>query len=476
MNTIQKVAKNTSILLISQVITYILAFIFTMYSARYLGVENFGILSFALAFTGVTVLFTDLGLSTLLVREVSRNKDLMRTYIQNILSLKLILGLITFILSILIVKILGYNLEIIQIVAIITLYTIFSTLASSFYALFQTQQRLEYQSIGQILSSLLLLLGALFIIYNKIDILGFALLYLFVSIVIFVYSFIICKWKFIFPKMEINFDFWKILLKNAIPLSIILIFSSIAFRIDTVLLSILDTNLAVGIYSAAYKLIEVLTFFPAVFTASIYPIFSKFHVSSKDSLKNAYTKSFRYLSFIGLPIAVIMTLLADKIIFLVYGTQYIESITVLKIIIWAIPFTFLTYFSGTVMISINKQNVLVKIFFIAMIINVVLNIIFIPSFSYIAASIITIITEFIEVVLISYFLFKFICRIQIKDIIIKPIIASLVMGLFIFNINTNLFLQILIALCVYLVTLFILKTFTEEDIYLFKQIIAMIKK
>ena len=72
----QRIAKNTGVLLASQVVSYIIGFFFVMYTARYLGVEGFGILSFALAFTGIFGVFTDLGLHQLTVREVARDKSL----------------------------------------------------------------------------------------------------------------------------------------------------------------------------------------------------------------------------------------------------------------------------------------------------------------------------------------------------------------------------------------------------------------
>lgn len=476
MNPVQRVAKNISVMFVSQIITYVLAFIFVMYSARYLGVDNFGILSFALAFSGIMIIFADLGLSSLMVREASRNKKLMESYLKNILSLKLILGISTFIISILIVLALGYNLSDIQVIAIITAYTLLTSLSSMFYALFQTFEKLEYQSIGQIITSILLISGALYLIYNKSDLLGFALLYLFVGVIMVLYAFTICKCNYVSPKLEIDFGFWKTLLKMAIPLSVVLIFSTIAFRIDIVILSMLDTNTAVGIYSAAYKLIEVLTFIPAVFTASIYPVFSRFHIYSKNSLKTGYKRSFKYLFLIGLPIATTVSLLADEIILLVYGTQFTGSIIALKILIWAIPFTFLTFFSGTVMISINKQNLLAKIFILAIIMNVVLNVTFIPSYGYVASAVITIITELTEMLLISYFLFKFICKVEIKDTLVKPLIACLVMGLFIFYVHINLLLQIVLAFGVYLVALYLLETFSDDDINLIKQLIPNKKK
>lgn len=476
MNLIQRILKNTGLLLISNIITYGLAFIFMMYSARYLGVENFGIISFALAFSGITVIFADLGLSSLTARDVARDKTLSEKYIKNIGPIKLFLSLFTLISTIAVVFIMGYTIEVIGIVTLITLYSLFGSFSYMFYALFQAHERMEYQAVGLVLNSLLLLGGAIFLIYNKMDVISFALLYFFTGLIVFLYTVIICGWKFILPKMEVDLSFWKTLLKTSLPISLLIILYTITFRVDTVLLSILDGNTSVGIYSAAYRLIEVLIFIPTVFTASIYPVFSRFHVSSEKSLKTGYTTSFKYLAFLGLPIAVGVTLLSDKIIFLIYGAQFTESILALQILIWAIPVIFISYVSGTIMISINKQNAAIKIIIICMIVNIVLNLIFIPSFSFVAASVSTVITELIEMVLFTYFLFKFICKVNIKDTIMKPIIASLIMGLFIFYTDLNFYVQIITAACIYFLTLFALHTFSDEDFNLIRQAIDMKKK
>jgi len=75
-NTVQKIAKNTTVLLVAQVASYLLAFLYIMYTARYLGPASFGIISFALAFTGIFAVFSDLGLRPLTIREVARDKSL----------------------------------------------------------------------------------------------------------------------------------------------------------------------------------------------------------------------------------------------------------------------------------------------------------------------------------------------------------------------------------------------------------------
>ena len=97
MNTVRTLAKNTSVLFLSQMIGYVLAFFYTLYSARYLGTTNFGIISFATAISGLFAIFTDLGLSTLTIREVARDKSRTYKYLGNHGTIKLILSIITMI-------------------------------------------------------------------------------------------------------------------------------------------------------------------------------------------------------------------------------------------------------------------------------------------------------------------------------------------------------------------------------------------
>ena len=76
MNVIQRILKNMGLLLFSQIVAIIFGFFYTIYMARFLGVEGFGIISFAMAFTGIFGVITDFGLNTLTTRDVSRNKCL----------------------------------------------------------------------------------------------------------------------------------------------------------------------------------------------------------------------------------------------------------------------------------------------------------------------------------------------------------------------------------------------------------------
>jgi len=88
MNTIQRIAKNTAALFAAQFVVAILSLVLTVFIARSLGDVIFGKFSFALAFTAIFAVFSDLGYNTLLIREVARDKSQAGKYLNNVLCMR----------------------------------------------------------------------------------------------------------------------------------------------------------------------------------------------------------------------------------------------------------------------------------------------------------------------------------------------------------------------------------------------------
>ncbi len=476
MNTIQKIAKNTSLLFISQIITYVISFITLTYTVRYLSLEDFGILSFALSFAGILVIFTDIGLSSLMTREIARDKSIVKEYTNNIILLKIILVIATIIFSVLLIYFLNYDKQTIEVVLLIVLSFIFNSFTLMFYSIFQAYESMEYQSLGQVLNSIVLFAGIMLAIYFQLNLLDFAMVYFITGVILTLYTIIIYRNMFSFPKISFNREFSKKLIKEALPLSVAMIFFTITYRVDAVMLAIMAGNISVGLYTASYRLMEILTFIPMVFTAAIYPVASNYYVSSHDSLKIVYKKSFEYLTMLSIPIVILVALLADQIILWIYGSQYTGSIIALQILILSIPFIFLTYVYSALMVSINKQKLLLKIVIISMILNISLNLIFIPLYGFVASAFITVLSELSDFALMFFFLSRYLYKIQISKTIFKPLIAGLIMGLFVFYLNINFLILIPLSFIFYFIILILLKTFTKEDFDIIKQLINMKSK
>ena len=468
-------AKNTSVLFVAQMITYVLGFFTTMYMARYLGAEGFGIISLALSITGIFGIVGDLGLSTLIIRDVARDKTLKDRYVTNFAIMKVILICLMFGLITLTVNIIKYPKIVDTVIYLITLSVALNSLGGVLTAIFQANEKMEYLSVNYILNSSLMLLGTVIGMYYKMDVIYFGLLYVISNALVLIPTFLLYVWKFSLPKIEIDLSLWKPAISEAWPFGISGLLVNIYYWVDSVILSVMVGTEVVGWYNASYKIIIVLLFIPSVFNTVIFPVMSQLYVKSKDSIRLIYEKYFKYMAILGIPIGVGTTLLADKIILLIFGNQYIPSIIALQILIWSTVLIFLSSAFTILLQTTNKQVVITKITSINVVLNIALNLTLIPHFSYIGASIVTVITEFSALILGLKAVYSFDYRLPRKEWVnlFRVIFASSLMGIFLIYMrnNLNLFILIIIATLIYFIALYILKEFDNEDITIIKKIL-----
>ncbi|MDO8716341.1 MAG: flippase [Dehalococcoidales bacterium] len=475
MNTTRKIARNTAILTLAEIVSAIISLFFTMYVARYLGAEGFGTLSFALAFIAIFGVFTDIGLNQLMTREVARDKTLASKYLGNVINLKAILAIVTFGLITLTINLLSYPEQTKIVVYFIAGFLVVNTFSVMYYSIFQAYERMEFITLGRVVNALLLLFGALFAVSQGLSVTAFALVYFLSSTASLLFNIAISLWKFAKPKIDIDFGFWKETLKQAWPFGLAGVFSGIYFWIDSVMLSFMKGNEVVGWYNAAYRLVFVLTVIPGVYFTSAFPAMSKYYVTSKESLKLIYEKSIKYMIILAVPIAVGTSLLADKAIMLIFDPGYSNSIIALQILVWAVAFVFISSGFARLFESTNKQLIVTIVAGACAILNVVLNLILIPRYSYIGASAATVTTEFTALTILFIWSFRIgygISGKKIIDIVVKTLAAGAVMGLLVFKLR-DLAIWVLIPLSalLYFIVLFIIRAIDGEDIVLFKQMV-----
>ena len=480
MSTAKTVGKNILVLFVSQIVSMGIGFFYLIFSARYLGPELFGLLTFALAFTGIFGLLLDLGLNNLAIREVARDKSRANEYLSNITFIKLIMGVITFGLTAVVAYSLGYSGETLAVVYLLTLSTIFVAFTASFYAIFQSFERMEYQSIGAILGGLLLLTGAVILIARSAGVVAFAAIYLISNALVLGYSFFISIRKFHLFKVEVDLDFWGPTIRQALPFGLSGFFTTIYFWIDSLMLSLIQGNQAVGWYNAGYRLVFSLLFIPTIFSAAVFPAMSRFHISSRDSLQLMWKKFVRFMLILAIPIAVGTTLLAGRVVPLIFGEGYAPSVAVVQLLIWSLVFIFLNATFVRLFESTNKQIVVTKITGLMVIVNVAINLVLIPKFSYVGASVAILITEVIALVVLfllaerDRYVLK---KTELANIVLKIVGASAIMGLFIAYLqNLNLILVIVSASLLYFGTLYVVKGIEKEDIMLIKSIVQATRK
>ena len=446
--------------------TRVLPALLFIYIARKLGDEDFGKLSFAYSFAGICFIVTDFGLSTILIRNVSRQKELTREYVGNILALKIVLSLICISVIGIFILFTDYPTDVITLLVIFGGVMFFKALIELFCTVLSAHERMDLEAFLKGTNHILLFVSGIAILSVGYGLLGLANVFL----VAFSFSSIIgfCIVDVCIEKIHPSFDlkFWRYILKESLPLALSVIFTVIYFKIDVVMLSIIrGSDSEIGWYSAAMRLIELMGIVPALIVSALFPIVSSLYKESIDSLKGVYKTSFRYLIMIALPIAVGTLLLSEHLIYTIYGEEYVKTIPALKILSLALVFIFVNYILMNILVAVDRQMTNAILAGTCVLVNIALNMCLIPHYGYLGAGTATVITEIVLFALGLYYVAKYICKINIVAVASKPLISVAIMGTFIVwaNAKFNLAFVIVLSVLTYFTCLLLFRFFTKED-------------
>jgi len=472
LSTVQRVAKNICIVIVGNIIFRIISLFVIIFLARYLGTIGFGKYSFVFAYLAFFGIITDLGLQNILVREMSRDEFITAKLIGNVYVIKLILSVFAVILSIAVIKLMHYPTDTATYVYIATFTLPFLSFNEIYAAIFQSNLRMEYDVIAKLSFKVLSAGLIMWIIFAKGTLMQIIIALVFSEMVKTLISYCFSR-KFVRPQFAIDFGLWIYLIKESMPLALSSVIWIIYYQIGIVMLSPMKGDIAVGIYSAAHKLIEPLSLIPIALTMSLFPIMSASFKSSNDRIIKSYRLSIKYLLIIALPIAIGTMFLSDKIVLLIYGAEFANSAAVLQILIWALVFTFSNSVLLQLLISMDKQKLNTLSIGICAITNITLNFILIPIMSYNGAAIATVASNIVLFIASFYFVSEHLGILPIHKIAIKPVIAGLIMGTFVYySTNLNILLVIALAGLVYFTALLLLKTFSKEDWNIVKKAVS----
>jgi O-antigen/teichoic acid export membrane protein len=251
--------------------------------------------------------------------------------------------------------------------------------------------------------------------------------------------------------------------------------ATIFFRIDVLLLKPMRGDTVVGYYSAALKYVDGLLIIPQYFTVAIFPLMSRYAATSRDSLMRAYVLSLRLLLIIALPIAAAMPFIAEGLIMVLGGGEYLpDSMIALQIIIWFLPFSFVNSVTQYVLIAIDQQRFLTRAFLIGVVFNIAANLMVIPTYSYQGAAVVTILSELVLLVPFYYAVRKHLGPVPWISLFWQPTVASAIMaGVMWLLRGIPWLLLIPVGGVVYLVVLALIGGFRQPDMDLLGKLLPL---
>lgn len=390
-------------------------FLFYIFIARVLGKEQFGQYSFAYTFVVLWGFLMDWGFSTMVTKRIVRNKENHQILFHDLFAKEILVSITFLCLAAVSLIFLKIDVGLKVLIGLMLLGMVLDAYLKFFCGVYRAFEAMEYESILVVIQKVLFIfLSTLFIL------IGWPLYSLGIS---FILSYIVSVWlaaEVLRKRFKISLHARgmalsdKAIWKEGFSLCMVAFFTFVYFRIDILMLKYFHGDTEVGIYNAAYILIQGLMLIPMAVLTATFPSFSKGWVSDVPKLQKDYQKSFSLFLELAFFIFLFGFLWADKIISVIYTEAYQASAVNLKLLLIALLFIFPNYVLTQLMVATDSQDRYAFFAICCAFINVGLNFFFIPIYKGMGAAVATIITELTLFILLYLVITKKLARIDVK--------------------------------------------------------------
>ncbi len=401
-----KYFRNTSWLFAEKILRMIVGLSVGVWVTRYLGPEQFGLLSYIVNFVGLFSVISTLGLSGIVVREIVKNKNKNKNnkLIGTAFCIKVVGTVVTLIVVAIVVAFTSndvYTNTLILIVASGVVFQSFNVVDMYFQAKLMNKYVVYVNTITLFISSIVKII----LILNEAQLIAFVYVILFDSVVLaigFIYFFL-TKSNLNIQNLAFNKSIAIDLLRESWPLIFGAFAASIYMKIDQVMIKeIMDTK-SVGYYAAAVRLSDVWLFITVILTKSLAPAIINAKNKSRQLYVSRLQKMYDLLVKIAVIVSIIIFLFSNEIIIVLYGKEYSPSVEILNLYIWSIVFVFLSNGSWLYYTNEKLQKIASMRLFYGAIINIVLNIYLIEIFGLKGAAYATLISYSISSYFVNFF-------------------------------------------------------------------------
>ena len=456
----QIILKNTFWLMLAEGISRFLEFILIIYIIRILGVTEFGKFTFALAFVSMFIVLSDFGLSDIITRDFARDEKEEKEF-PAIFSLKILLSIGTLLLIAASSFVIISDPLIRTMMWLLGASLLFNGFITILCVFFRSRMRMEYEAWVKIFQAIFLAITGFYIIFNFPSAKNLSYGYLIASLVVFIFLILFFSFRIQHLRFIWNRDVWKKFLGRSWPLGFAMIFGSIYLYIDSIMLGFWGQIAEVGWYNAAYKITNAPLVVMALISMSFYPALSKFLKESKERFQKLWNYQMETMIILAMPLMAVGMLVASKIIVFFYGVSFTPSIPVFRLLILVAGINFLYISYGIALVVFNQQKKHLLICLITASVNIILNFILIPRYSFYGAGLATLFSYIVLFVLTIEFSRRFtpiaIFNLKLAKVLAAAAISSIIMFMVIrqplIYYGCNFIILFLIGVAVYFIAL-----------------------
>ncbi len=392
------VIRNSLYNLVAQLLIKLISFGFMIFVVRQLGATQFGKYAIATAFVGVLMVLCDLGLGSYVSREVARDAGQVEKLLGNMMALRFILAIGFIILTTLSAWLLGYEPDIILAIFLGSSSQLLFAVQSTLDAVLIGSQRLGASAFAALINQLVLVVTGTIILLLNFGFVGLSIASLLGILAATLLNSSTIRRRIGRTRLIFTPGVWPDLVKKSLPFGINQFALTVTYRLDSLMLGWFWSNTIVGMYSAAYNLIFTLVTISNSVNLALFPHMSRQYTDDPEKARQNFGRYMRFLFILSLPMATIGTVLADELALLLFSKAYTQSGLALRILVWALPLMFLNELLGYIAATIGQERDMAKLRMINAFSNIGLNLVVIPNFGLLGASITTVLTEAIGII------------------------------------------------------------------------------
>ena len=377
---------------------------------------------------GIFRILPDLGMSYASTLDISRDRSVASRLAGNLLGFQAVLSVITLALCLGLGRLLFED-ETWTAVAVLSFDLVLKSLKSTLRWLLKAHEAFAAEAVSLLLErTALLAFGALAMLRGG-GVRAFVLVFVLVRLVDAAGLFAFVHARVTRLALRGDTRTWGELMRKGLPFAYAALMITIFFQVDRVMLERMRGLVEVGWYSTPVFVLEGLTLVPRILGYALIPTMAVLHGTSPSTVTELYRRGSKYLLIAGLPVAAFGLLASDGFIPVLVGGDYGPSIEVAQILLPGAVFMFLSNFGETTLACINRWRTIVIVSTVAVVLNIVLNLLWIPSAGHLGAARATLVTEAAYFLMGAWALHRYGHRVAWMSMAGRPLLAALAFAL-----------------------------------------------
>jgi O-antigen/teichoic acid export membrane protein len=395
-SVLRRVAWNTAAQGAGKAVVLAIGLASVVITTRYLGAADYGKVALAFAFVQMLGVLADVGLLTVVVREISRDPASTDRLVGNALLLRLALSLGVLCLAALASLVLPWDGDVRVAVLIAGVPFVLGLVNSALVAVLQARLRMDRAVVADVVGR-----AASFAALVVVVTLDGGFYAVVATAAVGAAMTLLVTWAIVRreadPRPRAERSVWRSLLVTALPVGAALAVSEVYFRLDTLLVAAFRPYEEVGLYSLSYRIVELIGILPAIVMTSLFPLLSRYLKDSPERAARTVDAAGDLFVALGVPIAAGGLIVAPELVRAIGGDEFAGAADPLRLLLFAVALAFVSGLFGHTLIAGGRQRSALRLGLAALAFNLVLNLALVPPFGIEAAAAVAVASELLLV-------------------------------------------------------------------------------